>query len=71
MTSIPIGKESEFWVKFDVEQQGRALSGVRIKICRAMEKDRNAKFNISLAAHPLYPALVEYVKNNPLKEEQQ
>lgn len=68
MTGVPIGKESEYWIKFDIEQ--KSLSGVRIKICRAMEKDRNAKFDVSLAAHPLYPALVEYVKANPLEKKE-
>lgn len=68
MTGVPIGKEAEFWIKFDVEHNGKSLSGVRIKICRAMEKNMAAGFDVSLASHPLYPALVEYVKNNPLEQ---
>lgn len=64
-----IGKEHEYWVKFDIERQGKAvtgISGVRIKVCRVLEKNIDAKFAINLCEDPLYPALCEYVKNNPL-----
>lgn len=70
MSRTPITKDREYWLKFDIEKKGNkviGISGVRVHIGRAMETDTNAKFDVSLAADPLYPALVEYVKNNPLR----
>lgn len=68
MTGTPIGREREYWIQFDVEKQGRAISGTRIKLCRAMEKDMHASFAVNLCEDPMYHALCTYVKNNPPKE---
>lgn len=67
MTGTPIGKEREYWISFDVENSGRSISGVRVKLCRAMERDMNAKFRINLCEDPLYEALCKYVASNPAR----
>lgn len=69
MTGIPIGKETEYWISFNIENNKKSISGVRVKICRALEKDMNASFKIDLCDHPLYPALVRYVEANPIKKD--
>ena len=70
MSRTPITKDREYWLKFDIEKKGQkviGISGVRVHIGRAMETDVNARFAITLCEDPLYPALVEYVKNNPMR----
>lgn len=64
MPGTPIGKEREYWIKFDIDQQGRSISGVRVKLARAMERDMNAQFRVDLCDDPLFPALVEYIIGN-------
>ncbi|CAB4157911.1 hypothetical protein UFOVP681_54 [uncultured Caudovirales phage] len=71
MTAITIGKKREYWVNFNVENGGKAISGIRVEISRAMEKDINSKFAINLCDDPLYPALHRYVMDNPPKGELQ
>lgn len=59
----------EYSIKFDVENGGKALNVISVTLTRSIERDVNKTFRIDLCDDPLYPALCEYVKNNPLKEE--
>lgn len=65
MVATTIGKKREYWVNFNIEKNGRAISSVRIEISRAIEKDMNSKFAINLCEDPLYHALHQYCMANP------
>lgn len=58
--------QKSYYVKFDVEKGGQVLNGIRVRIDRKLHRNADDKeFNVDLANDPLYPALCEYVKNNP------
>ena len=52
-------------IKFDVEGNGKAINAVQVKLFRHLERNMATAFHVNLADDPLYPALCEYVKNNP------
>ena len=55
-----------YYVRFDVEKSGQILNGIRVRIDRKLHKNADDKeFSIDLVDDPLYPALAEYVRNNP------
>ncbi|MEM6577956.1 MAG: hypothetical protein AAF678_05645 [Pseudomonadota bacterium] len=59
-------ESKSYYVKFDVEKDGEILNGIRVRLDRKIHRSADDKrFSIDLADDPLYPALAEYVKNNP------
>lgn len=58
MTGVPIGKPRDYHLNFNIEQGGRAISGVKLTLVRFIEKDMNARFNVAFMEDPLFPALI-------------
>ena len=64
MTGTPIGKPREYHMAFNIENGGKAISGVKVTLVRFLEKDMNAKFNINLMDDPLFPAVFQNIASN-------
>lgn len=64
MTGIPIGKPREYHMSFNIENGGKAITGVKVTLCRFIEKDMNAKFSLDLVCDPVFPALLQNILAN-------
>lgn len=64
MTGTPIGKPREYHMAFNIENGGKAITGVKVTLVRFIEKDMNAKFNINLMDDPLFPAVFQNIASN-------
>ncbi len=64
MTGTPIGKPREYHMAFNIENGGKAITGVKVTLARFIEKDMNARFNINIMEDPLFPAVFQNIMNN-------
>ena len=46
------------------------ITATKIILSKAVTKNKNTVFSVNLSDDPLYPDLVEYVRNNPIRKEQ-
>lgn len=56
----------EYYIAFDTKEIPNGLKATKVCLDSVLILDMEKKFNIALCNDPLYPALVKYVKANPV-----
>lgn len=64
------GINNSFYIEFDTKEYEPFLKAVRVQLDAEMIRDLNKQLPVNLSDHPLYPALVRYVLNNPIKKKE-
>ncbi len=60
--------KKKYHISFDTKEIPGAIKAISVVMDNEIIIDKNATFNINLCEHPLYPALVKYVKANPARQ---
>ena len=58
--------ENTFYIEFDTKDYEPFLKATSITLGTELIRDLHRQLPINLLDHPLYPALVRYVQNNPV-----
>jgi hypothetical protein len=57
-----------YYIRFDTKEMEGVLVAWRVDVSKEVIRDRNKPLAINLCEDPLYPALVHYVQNNPVRK---
>lgn len=58
----------DYYIEFKTKEAPGLLMATRVSLATEFIRDMDRKLAINLADDPLYPALYQYVKNNPPRE---
>lgn len=58
----------KYYISFNTKEIPGAIKAVSVTLDNELVVDKDAKFPIDLCNHPLYPNLVAYVHNNPVRK---
>lgn len=63
--------KKKYHISFNTKELPGRIKAVSVTLDNEIIKDMGKRMSIDLCNHPLYPALVRYVKANPAREEKQ
>lgn len=58
---------AHFYIAFDTKDMHPHIKATRVQLDEEIIRDMNKQLPVNLSDHPLYPQLVSYVNNNPVK----
>lgn len=62
---MTLPKDRTYHIAFDTKEVPGRIQATFVTLGTELIKDDGTTFHVNLSDDPLYPALVQYVKNNP------
>lgn len=57
----------DYYINFDTKEIPNGIKATKVSLDSVLVLDKNKSFRIDLCDDPLYPILVKYVKDNPVR----